>query len=187
MGQTDRRIKRGGTPEGRAAIDIALHEREKRKSMAMKSQVRSKASLIALVVFMVAVILVACQSGPPEVSIKSPAAVVMPGGNAMVFMTIENKGGPDVLTGVSTDIPGATALIHVMKDNHMQHVKTLNIAGGRSTVFKMGSRHIMIEFLPETMTAGSPFTLTMVFEKSGTMQLHLKLEKAPSKAPMSMK
>ena len=158
--------------------------------MATKMQVRSKYSLIAMIVFLTSVIVVACHGGPPQISIQSPRAVLMPGGNAMVFMTIENKGGSDVLTGVSTDIPGATALIHIVKDNHMQHVKSLRIPGGKSTVFKMGGRHIMIEFLPKTIMPGSPFTLTMTFKKSGTKELPLKMEgKAPASSMpgMSMK
>ena len=148
----------------------------------MKKRFRSKYSLVAMVVFLVAAVVVSCQSGPPKIGIKSPKAVLMPGGSAMVFMTIENKGGPDVLTGVTTDIPGAMAMIHVVTDNHMQHVRTLRIPGGK-TVLKKGSKHIMIEFLPKTMAAGSSFNLTMTFEKSGAKVLHLTLEGQPGRMP----
>ena len=148
----------------------------------MKKQVRSRYSLIAMAVFVVAAVVVACQSGPPKIGIKSPEAMLMASGNAMVSMTIENKGGSDVLNGVSTDIPGAEAMIHIMKGNHMQHVRSLPIPGGE-TVLKKGSSHIMIVSLPKTMTAGSPFTLTLTFEKSGAKELHLKLE--GKTAPMS--
>ena len=38
--------------------------------------------------------------------------------------------------------------------------------------------HVMIEGMPRSMAVGSAFTLTLVFEKTGTKQLQLKLEKA---------
>jgi copper(I)-binding protein len=61
----------------------------------------------------------------------------------------------------------------------MAHVETVDIEGG-STVFKMGGSHVMIEGMPKSMVEGSPFTLTLVFRKSGEKQLHLKLEKGPA-------
>ncbi|MDA8170357.1 MAG: copper chaperone PCu(A)C [Nitrospiraceae bacterium] len=154
--------------------------------MAKSSRVRGKFSAAAIIVFLGAVIFAACHSGPPQISIEGPRAVLSPAiyGEAMVFMTIKNDGGSDVLNGVSTDIPGATAAFHVMKGKRMAHVATVAVRGGSSTVFKMGSSHIMLEDMPRTMVAGSPFTLTLVFEKSGVRQLHLKLEKAQMTMPM---
>ena len=102
----------------------------------------------------------------------------------MVTMTIRNDGGTDVLRDVSTDIPGAKASFHIMAGKRMEHVPSVDIHGGESTIFKMGSSHIMIEDMPRTIAVGSPITLTLVFEKSGVMQLHLKLENAPA-MPMS--
>jgi copper(I)-binding protein len=141
---------------------------------------------IALFVFLGAAVLTACHKAPPRISIESPKATLSPAiyGEAMVTMTIRNDGGPDVLKGVSTDIPDAKVSFHVMEGRRMARVATVDIPGGSSTVFKMGSSHVMIEDMPKTMVEGSPFTLTLVFEKSGEKQLHLKLEKAPT-TPMS--
>ncbi|MDA8087775.1 MAG: copper chaperone PCu(A)C [Nitrospiraceae bacterium] len=155
--------------------------------MAKNSQTRGKFAVIAFIVFLAAVIFAACHSGPPQIAIGEARAVLSPAiyGEAMVFMNIKNDGGADVLKGVNSDIPGATVSFHVMEGKRMAHVATVGIPGGKSTVFKMGSSHIMIEDMPRTMVAGSPFTLTLVFEKSGVRQLHLKLEKAPM-MPMPM-
>jgi copper(I)-binding protein len=140
-----------------------------------------KFPVIGLIAFLGAVILAACHSVPPRVSIESPKAILSPAiyGEAMVTMTIRNDGGADMLKGVSTDIPGAKVSLHVMEGRRMAHVATLDIPGG-STVFKMGGSHVMIEDMPKTMVEGSPFTLTLVFRDSGEKQLHLKLEKAPA-------
>jgi len=101
-----------------------------------------------------------------------------------VFMTIKNDGGPDVLKGVSIDVPGANAMFHVMEGKRMAQEESVEVPGGKSVVFKLGSSHIMIRDMPRTMVEGAPITLTLVFEKSGTKQLHLTLEKAPPLEPM---
>jgi copper(I)-binding protein len=147
---------------------------------------QAKFSAIALTVFLGAAILTACHKSPPRISIESPKATLSPAiyGEAMVTMTIRNDGGADVLKGVSTDIPDAKVSFHVMEGMRMAHVATVDIPGGSSTVFKMGGSHVMIEDMPRNMVEGSPFALTLVFEKSGEKQLHLKLEKAPQ-MPMS--
>ena len=134
----------------------------------------------AVFIFLPIVILASCQSGPPQISLQGARAELSPAiyGEAMVTMTIDNNGGADVLKGVSTDIPGATAMLHIMKGERMTEAATVNIPGGKSTVFKMGGSHIMIDGMPRSMAAGSTFTMTLLFEKSGMKQLRLKLEKA---------
>jgi copper(I)-binding protein len=154
--------------------------------MEMNSQGRGEFAAIVAVAFWGAVILAACQSGPPKINIEAATAVLSSAiyGEAMVTMTIKNDGGTDVLKGVSTDIPGAKTSFHIMEGKRMAQVSTVTIGGGKTTVFKMGGSHIMIEDMPRTMAAGSAFTLTLAFEKSGIKQLHLKLEKSPA-MPMS--
>jgi copper(I)-binding protein len=150
--------------------------------MSSKAHGIGKFTAVALAALLAAVILVACHAGPPKIAVEAAKAVLSPAiyGEAMVTMTIRNDGGPDVLKGVSTGIPGAKASFHIMEGKRMAYVPTVDIRGGQPTVFKMGGSHIMIEDMPRTMVAGSPFTLTLVFEKSGAKQLHLKLENAPA-------
>jgi copper(I)-binding protein len=140
-----------------------------------------KCSAIAWIAILGAAFLAACHSAPPRISIESAKAILSPAiyGEAMVTMTIRNDGGPDVLQRVSTDIPGAKVSFHIMEGRRMAHVATVDIGSG-STVFQMGGSHVMIEDMPKSMVEGSPFTLTLVFQKSGEKQLHLKLEKAPA-------
>lgn len=156
--------------------------------MKMKRIRLGKFSAFASVAFLGALILAACQSGPPRITIESPHAFLSPAiyGEAMVAMTIRNDGGADVLKGVSADVPGAKVMLHVMEGRRMALVDKVDIPAGSSTVFKMGGSHIMLEDIPRTMTEGAPITLTLMFEKSGEKQLHLKLEKAPQ-MPMGEK
>jgi copper(I)-binding protein len=151
------------------------------KKMSAKAHDIGKFTAVTVVALLAAVTL-ACHMGPPKITIESPKAVLSPAiyGEAMVTMTIRNDGGPDVLKGVSADIAGAKASLHVMAGKRMTYVSTVDIRGGRSTVFNMGGSHIMIEDMPRTMVAGSPFTLTLVFEKAGVKLLHLNLEKFPA-------
>jgi copper(I)-binding protein len=136
--------------------------------------------LLAVSLFVATTILAACQSGPPRVSIDGAKAELSAGivGEAMVTMNIRNLGGPDVLKGVKTDIPGAKASFHVMRGERMVNADTMEVNAKKSLELKMGGSHIMIDDMPKTMKAGSKFNLTLVFEKSGEKQLPLTLQGA---------
>ncbi len=152
-----------------------------------KSSGGPKKFVAGVFMFLAVAALAACQSGPPKISIQGASAQLSPAiyGEAMVTMTINNQGGADVLDGVTVDIPGASAMLHVMKGKVMQEASSVKIPGGKPTVFKMGSSHIMIKGMPRSMAAGSTFTMTLQFEKSGVKKLRLTLQKAPQ-APMAM-
>ncbi|MDA8155735.1 MAG: copper chaperone PCu(A)C [Actinomycetota bacterium] len=148
---------------------------------------RGRLSAAVIIIFMAAALLTECHSGPPKISIENAKAVMSAGiyGEAMVTMTIKNVGGADTLTGVSTNIPGATATFHIMEGQRMAPERTVDIPGKKSMIFKTGGSHVMLENMPKSMAAGTPFTLTLDLAKSGQKQLHLTLEKAPA-MPMNM-
>jgi len=135
---------------------------------------------LAISLFVATMILAACQSGPPLVSIDGAKAELSPAivGEAMVTMNIRNQGGSDVLTAVKTDIPGAKASFHVMQGERMVSVDTVEVPAKSGLEFKMGGGHIMIQDMPKTMMAGSKFNVTLVFQKSGERQLPLTLQGA---------
>jgi periplasmic copper chaperone A len=136
--------------------------------------------LLAMSLFAATTIFAACQSGPSQVSIDGAKAELSSGvvGEAMVTMKIRNQGGSDVLQGVKTDMPGAKASFHVMQGERMVNADTVEVHAKSNLEFKMGGSHIMIEDMPKTMMAGSKFSLTLVFQKSGEKQLPLTLEGA---------
>ncbi len=139
-----------------------------------------KVGLLAVSVFSATIMLVACQSGPPQISIEGAKAELSPAivGEAMVTINIKNQGGADVLTGVKTDIPGAKASFHIMQGERMVTAETMKIPAKNNMEFKMGGNHIMIEGMPKTMKEGSKFNLTLVFQKSGEKQMELTLQPA---------
>ncbi len=62
-----------------------------------------------------------------QISIIGAKAELSPAmlGEAMVTMNITNQGGADVLTRVTTDIPGAKASFHVMEGDRMVNADTV--------------------------------------------------------------
>ncbi len=134
----------------------------------------------SLILFFSMAILAACHSGPPQITISNAKAVLSPAiiGEAMVTMDIANQGGGDVLRGVKTDIPGATATFHVMQGQRMAAVDMVEVQSKSNLEFKMGGSHVMIENMPKTMKKDSQFNLTLVFQKSGEKTIPLTLEGA---------
>ena len=139
-----------------------------------------KLGLSALSMFGAIIMFVACQNGPPHISISGAKAELSPSvvGEAIITMNIGNEGGSDVLKGVKSDIPGANASFHVMQDERMVHVDTVKVPAKNSLEFKMGGSHIMIEDMPKTMKEGSHINLLLVFQKAGEKQILLTLQGA---------
>jgi periplasmic copper chaperone A len=136
--------------------------------------------LLAMAVFLTTIVLAACQSGPPQISIEGAKAELSPAmvGEAMVTMNISNLGGTDVLKGVKTDVPGAMVMLHVMQGQRMVMVDSVEVPAKGKLEFKMGGSHIMIQDMPKTMTVGSKFNVTLVFQKSGEKEIPLTLQGA---------
>lgn len=126
-----------------------------------------------------------CTPQPPQISVEGQYANMsgMFLGAGSVFMKIKNAGGKDVLIGAATGMPNATVELHDVKDSRM--VKTERIAiPSRSTVeLKPRSLHIMLFNMPKSVRAGTEFTLTLKFEKSGELQVPVRFEE-PQKTPL---
>jgi periplasmic copper chaperone A len=144
-----------------------------------------ESKLLVISVFVTTMILASCQSGPPQISIDGVNAELSPAimGEAMVTMNIRNQGGSDVLKEVKTDIPGAKASFHVMQGERMVNMNTIEVPAKSNLELKMGGSHIMIQDMPMTMTVGSKFNVTLVFEKTGVKELPITLQGA-SEMPM---
>lgn len=139
-------------------------------------RLRAAATIILLGV----AVLTACQSGPPQISIADARAELSMTtiGEAEVYLKIVNQGGADMITGVRTNIPGATASFHVMQGKRMVAVDMMNLHAKRTLEFASGGEHIMIANMAGTMNEGSTFTLTLVFQQAGEKQVPLTLQKA---------
>jgi copper(I)-binding protein len=99
-------------------------------------------------------------------------------GEGLIYLRIVNAGGKDTLTQVKTSIPGATADLHEMKGNFMVLANKMRIPAKSTVELQPMASHIMLENMPRDVKEGLPFTLTLVFEKSGERQIALVLMKA---------
>lgn len=141
---------------------------------------RGNSLFIVAVLIGITVGIVACDGGQPRVSIENARAEMSPAiyGEGIVYLKIVNLGGKDSLIGIRTNIPGASADLHEMKGNFMVLSKSLLIPAKNTIDLAPMGTHIMIENMPKDAKVGSPFTLTLVFKRSGDIQIPLTLMKA---------
>ena len=122
-----------------------------------------------------------------DIQIKDAWARATPGGaqTAAVYVTAESAAG-DRLTGVSTpaaqkaDIHSMTMEGSVMK---MRQVDGIDLPAGTAVMLKPGGYHIMLTGLPQPLTEGQSFPLTLDFAKAGARQVTVSVEKIGSMGP----
>lgn len=121
-----------------------------------------------------------CNGGKPKLTIEGPRAEISPfmRGEGMVYLKIVNAGGKDTLTRVKTSIPGVVSILHEMRGNFMVLAKTMPIPARSTVELKPMASHIMLENLPKDMKENQPLTITLVFEKSGDIQVPMVLTKS---------
>ena len=134
------------------------------------------------VVLIMTILLTACQSKPPQVSIEGAKAEMSPAivGEAIVSLKVVNQGGSDALTSVRTDLAGATASFHQMQGPRMVVVDTMEVPARETLDLRLNGSHIMLEHMARSVKEGALLTITLVFKKSGEKQLQLILQKAPA-------
>jgi periplasmic copper chaperone A len=142
------------------------------------SKIHSRVFTIFLAAITAAVM--GCQGAPPRITIENAAAELSPAlfGEGLVYLTIRNAGGRDTLTGVSVDIPGASADLHEMREGLMIISKKVVIPPQGSVTLRPSESHIMIENMPRDMKEGTSFTLTLLFQRSGEKRVLLTLKKS---------
>jgi copper(I)-binding protein len=135
--------------------------------------------LAAIIVVPTLVGLGACKGEPPRLTVENPRAMMSEAmrDEASVSLTIRNEGGRDSLVRVKTDIPGATADIHEMRGDLMVISQGLPIPGKNSLELGPLRSHIMLAHLPESTKTGDLFMLTLVFARSGELQVPVRIER----------
>ena len=123
---------------------------------------------------------VGCEGGPPKVSIEGARAELstIMRDEGMVYLKIMNAGGSDTLTGIKPGIPGARADLHEMKGTFMVVTKAMRIPEKSMVELKPMGSHIMIMNMPKEVKEGYRFTITLLFKRSGEMQVPLEFVKA---------
>jgi len=136
--------------------------------------------LVSLMMIAGIMVLAGCEGGPPKVSIESARAELssVMRDEGMVYLKIMNAGGSDMLIGVNPGIAGASADLHEMKGTIMIVTKAMRIPEKSTVELKPMGSHIMIMNMPKEVKEGYRFTLTLLFKRSGEMQVPLEFMKA---------
>jgi periplasmic copper chaperone A len=102
-----------------------------------------------------------------------PAAwsrAAMAGRTGVVYLTINDTGAPDRLTGVSSPV-ATTAALHESFDDHgvmkMRPVAGLAVQPDKPVKLAPGGYHIMLEGLKQPLQAGQTFPVTLTFANAG--------------------
>jgi copper(I)-binding protein len=115
-----------------------------------------------------------------------------PGGakTAALYMTLVNKGAAeDRLVSVSTPVAGKAEVHSTTTENgvmHMGPVAALGVKPGTPTVLKPGGYHVMLTDLKAPLVAGQTFTVSLTFEKAGTVEATATVQKVGAMGPGAM-
>jgi copper(I)-binding protein len=115
-----------------------------------------------------------------------------PGGakTAALYMTLVNKGSAeDRLVSVSTPVAGKAEVHSSTTENgvmHMGPVAALAVKPGTPTILKPGGYHVMLTDLKAPLVAGQTFTVSLTFEKAGTIEATATVQKVGAMGPGAM-
>jgi len=135
-------------------------------------------SLALIAAALVALVLIGCSPGVPEITVAEQDAKFSPiiVGSGSVFMKIINAGrGDDALVRAQVNMPGTIVELHEVNDEGKM-VKTDRIrVPARSTVqLRPAGIHIMIFKMPKEVHEGHQFMLTLSFEKTGDLTVPMQ-------------
>ncbi len=97
---------------------------------------------------------------------------------AVVYMTIENAGAADVLTGISTPAAGMSMLHEtVVKDGKasMPHLDEVEVPAEGAVALAPGGIHAMLMELAQPLNAGEQFPVTLTFKEAGELQVNAQV------------
>lgn len=104
------------------------------------------------------------------------------------FLTIENTGTePDRLVSATSDIASETQIHEMAMQGDVMKMRQfadgLEIPAGETVVLAPGGFHIMFMGLKQALVEGETITVTLTFEKAGTVDVVLPIEAAAADAP----
>lgn len=103
------------------------------------------------------------------------------------YVTITNHGSEtDRLVAAATPVARNASLhSHLMEDGvmKMRPVEAIEVAPGEPAVLQPGGLHIMLMGLNAPLEEGGSFPLTLTFEKAGSIEVEVQVEKATEMGP----
>ncbi|MGR3837897.1 MAG: copper chaperone PCu(A)C [Cognatishimia sp.] len=106
---------------------------------------------------------------------------------AAAYLVVRNIGrSSDVLTGVEASIAAMAAVHKVeVKKNiaEMGPAGPIAIPAGGSVALEPGAMHIMLMRLQRALKKGERFTMTLIFEKAGRVEISVPIQGIRAKGP----
>jgi copper(I)-binding protein len=119
-----------------------------------------------------------------DLRIIDPWARATPGAarNGVAYVTIENQGSAvDRLTAVASPVATRAEVHGQVTENGVAKMRAagpVELPPGARTAIEPGGLHIMLMGLKQPLVEGEEVPLTLVFEKTGRVDLPLKVEAA---------
>lgn len=140
-----------------------------------------KRSLPWALVALLAAPAIAADFDVADIRISDPWSRALPpvSPTGAAYLTIHNRGeATDRLIGAQTPTAGHAELHeHVHQDGlmKMQKLESISIDAGEQVSFEPGGYHVMLFDLKQPLTEGTPFPLTLQFEKAGSVELEVEV------------
>jgi periplasmic copper chaperone A len=116
------------------------------------------------------------------ITVEHPWARATPKGatTGAAYMTVTNSGtSADRLVGATTPLANKIQFHTETEDNgvsRMRQVDTIDLPPGAKILFKPGNMHVMIVGLKQPLTQGQTFSLILMFEKAGSIDVTVPVE-----------
>lgn len=138
---------------------------------------------IFLALFLIAIAPAAWALSPVNaVQVINPWSRATAGRTAAVYVTFENNTrSDDRLVAAATAIAERAELHVASSENGVMRMRPLDaieIKSGTQATLKPGGMHIMLIGLKQPLRAGQTFPLTLSFERSGNIEITVKVMKA---------
>lgn len=120
------------------------------------------------------------QAGAVKIEQPWARASAGPAANGGAFMTLTNAGAPDRLLKAASPVARIVELhTHLNEDGvmKMRPVPAIDLAAGAKVELKPGSFHVMLIGLHAPLKEGTQFPLTLTFEKAGTVEIQVAVQK----------
>jgi periplasmic copper chaperone A len=125
------------------------------------------------------------QTGELEVSNAWARATPAKAESGVAYLTIQSP-TPDRLVSVSSPM-AKKAELHTMEMSgmvmKMRPLASLDIPAGQPVTLKPGGDHVMLTGLNSPLREGQSFPLTLTFEKAGTREVTVAVEKPGASGP----
>jgi copper(I)-binding protein len=135
----------------------------------------------------------AAESSDPQITVMEPWSRPSPmkAGNGAVYMMLMNKGNSDdVLLSAETDVAETVELHETKMENDvmkMGPIPNIEVPAGGSATLEPGGKHVMLINLQEELVPGEKISLTLNFEKSGSVTVEAEIREMGQAMDSSMK